>query len=114
MCGRDKHGGFCCSQRPWQHAYCAVVNKGLPPWHNTIATPGGVNSHQGQFGPSGNLAQSQHTAVPGTGQDQSGLRHAGQLRVDPAGDDLNGSQGRAEAGANIQGQQRADGVITVS
>ena len=111
MCGRHKHGGYCCSQQPWQHAYCFVVKKGLPPWHNTITAPGDVSGHQRQLGPAGNLARSQHAAIPGTRQGQSGLRDPGQLGGAPAVEALNDPEGRAESGTCVRGQHRADEVM---
>lgn len=111
MCGRHKHGGYCCSQQPWQHAYCFVVNKGLPPWHNTVTAPDGVSGHQVQLGPARNLAPSQHAAIPGTGQGQRGLRGSRQLRRAPAEEGLNAPEGRAESGTCVRGQQRVNEVM---
>lgn len=111
MCGRHKHGGYCCSQQPWQHAYCFVVNKGLPPWHNTNTAPSDVSGHQGQLGLAGNLAPSQHAAIPGMGQGRSGLRGPGQLGRAPTEEGLNAPEGRAESGTCARGQQRTDEVI---
>lgn len=111
MCGRHNHGGYCCSQQPWQHAYCFVVNKGLPPWHHTITAPGDVSGHQGQLGLAGNLAHSQHAAIPGTGQGQSGLRDSGHLGRAPAVEALNAPEGRAESGTCGQGRLGADKVV---
>lgn len=102
MCGKHKHAGYCCSQQPWQHAYCFVVNKSLPPWHNTITASGDVSSHQRQFVPA------QHAAIPGTGQGQSGLSSPGQLGRAPA---EKGPKGRTESGTCGRDQQRADEVI---
>ena len=111
MCGKHKHGGYCCSHQPWQHAYCAVINKGSPPWRNTISTPGaGGISQQGQ---AGNVAQSQHAAIPGTGQGQDGLRGQGLLGTAPGGAALTALQGRAVTGAGVQGQARTAGVMVV-
>ena len=112
MCGKHKYGGYCCSYQPWQHAYCAVVNKGSPPWHNTILTPGGgVNSQQGQAGLSGNVAQSQHAAIPGTGQGHSGLRSQGLLGAALVGEAAIGPGGRAETGPCILGPSSTTRVI---
>ncbi|KAL3160641.1 hypothetical protein ABBQ32_010564 [Trebouxia sp. C0010 RCD-2024] len=111
MCGKHKHGGYCCSYQPWQHAYCAVVNKGSPPWHNTIFSPGGgVDSQQGQAGAYGNLAQSQHVALPGIEQGHSGSRSQGLLGTAPGGEASIGPQGRAETGVCVQGQPSGAGV----
>ena len=105
MCGKHKHAGYCCSQQPWQHAYCFVVNKGLPPWHDAITASGDVSSHQRQFVPA------QHAAIPGTGQGQSGLRSPGELGRAPAERGLNAPDDRAESGTDVHGQQRADEVM---
>ena len=111
MCGRHKHGGYCCSQQPWQHAYCFVVNKGLPPWHNNITAPGDVSSHQGQLGLAGSLAPPQQAAIPGTRQGQGGLRGPGQLGRAPTEEGLSAPEARAESGACDRRQQRADEVM---
>lgn len=114
MCGKHKHGGYCCTHQPWQHAYCAVINKGIPPWRNTISTPGaGGISQQGQAGPPGYVAYSQHAAIPGSGRGQDGLRGQGLLGTAQGGNASTGPQGRAETGASVQGRARAAGVMVV-
>ena len=40
ICGTKKVQGYCCPHQPWEHAYCAVVNRGgLPPLLTNASAP---------------------------------------------------------------------------
>ena len=94
MCGKHKHGGYCCSQQPWQLAYCYIINKAFPPWQSPSLAPGQVTRQQTQPGAPGNLAWSQSAVASGDEQGHSGLS-AGQLGAAPELHAPVVSQGRA-------------------
>lgn len=47
ICGRSGVSGYCCQQQPWQHAYCALVNRGSPPWLADVTSAAGTNACAG-------------------------------------------------------------------